>query len=164
MVADWLPPESIFLVQPRTPEEVDAIADDIHALASLLPFYEPDFLDGGMRDYPEAFTVIYHDDQPVAYIEINDAQSHNLGKNSLEFGGSVLPEYRDKGLTQQVAPKVIRQAFKDRPKAIKMLANVPEDNHEARAAIVSLGFVHYGVHEGIARYKLTREKALAQTV
>jgi len=157
---NWLPLDEIFLIQPKSPEEVDAIAEDIHKLASLLPYYEPDFIEGGMREFPEAFTVIYHLDIPVAYIEINDSTSHDLGKDSLEFGGSVLEMYRDRGLTQQVAPQVIRQAFKRTGKK-KMLAFVPKDNKEARFAIAALGFKYFGDLDGISRYKLDRKDALA---
>lgn len=157
---NWLNPEDIFIVQPKTPEQVDAVADDINKLALLLPFYEPDFIEGGMREFPEAFTVIYHNDEPVAYIEINDSSSHDLGKDSMEFGGCVLPEYRDKGLTQQVAPQIIRQAFSRTGKK-KMLALVPKDNTEARFAIAALGFKYFGDLDGISRYKLNRTDALA---
>jgi RimJ/RimL family protein N-acetyltransferase len=157
---NWLSPDEIYLFQPQTPEQVDEVADDIHKLASLLPQYESDFLAGGMREFPEAFTLAYHNDEPVGYIEINNAESHDLGKDSLEFGGSVLPEYRDKGLTLLVAPTVIREAFKRTGKS-KMLANIPKNNQEAKHAIVALGFRFYGDKDGLSRYKLDRTDALA---
>lgn len=156
MKSGHLSPDEIIIIQPKTPEEVDALAEDIHTLASLLPTYEPDFLEGGMRDFPEAFTLVYHQDRPVAYIEINDATSHDLGKRSLSFGGCVTQEYRKTGLTHMVAPIVIKNAFTRRKMADKMLAFIDPENKEARMAICALGFRYFGDKDGEARYKLSR--------
>lgn len=158
----WLPPEELFIVQPKTPEEVDALAEDIHAMARLLPTYDPDFLDAGMREYPDVFTLVYHNDRPVAYIETRDSRSEEVAKETLLFGGAVLPEYRDKGLTQTVSPAVIRNAFMRLSEKKKILAETEPDNAEARHALSALGFGFYGVHEGKARYKMTREAAIGR--
>ena len=63
-MARQIDPSELFIVQPKTPEEVDAIADDIHSVANTLPTYKPDYLDA-MREYPEVFTVAYHGDKPI---------------------------------------------------------------------------------------------------
>ncbi len=158
----WLQADEILLIQPQTPEEMDDIAEDIRHIASMLPDYEEDFIEGGMREFPDNFTVVYHLGQPVAYIEINDARSHShLGKDSMEFTGAVLPEYRDKGLTQMVSPIIIRHAFKTRGKR-KMLASIPDGNDEARFALSALGFRRIGRDaQGALLYKLDRREALA---
>lgn len=158
---NWLPPEELFIVQPKTPQGVDNLAEDIHTLARLLPTYEPDFLEA-MREYPDVFTLVYHNDRPVGYIETRDSRSEEVAKETLLFGGAVLPEYRDKGLTQTVSPAVIRNAFSRLPEKKKILAETESDNSEARHALSALGFVFYGIHEGKARYKMTREAAIGR--
>lgn len=160
----WLPLDALTIVQPQTPQGVDNLAEDFNAVASLLPGFDPAWLEG-MRDFPEQLTLICHDGKPVAYIEINDNSSFDhLGKDSLEFGGAVLPEYRDNGLTMQIAPLIIRQAFRRTGKR-KMLAYVDHDNAEAQMAITALGFQRIEPRPDLPApdkliYKLTRSQAL----
>src|ERR1044072_3842402 len=104
---NWISPSDLFIIQPKSPEEVDALADDLMPLVRLLP-QSVEWLDSyidNIRDYPHYLTLIYHEDRPVAFIQNEDNEGFDsLGKDSLEFSGAVLPEYRDKGLTMQVSP------------------------------------------------------------
>jgi len=162
---NWIAASDLFIVQPQTPEEVDALMDDLKLLVSLMPNVDDDYFDG-IREFPEYLTLIYHQEKPVAFIQIEDSRGYDIGKDSLEFSGSVLPEYRDKGLTQTVSPTVIRQAFKRTGKR-KMLAKIHPENTEAQAAIVALGFERVQPHPDLPLpekviYKLTRKSALAR--
>ena len=155
-----LDPETIFIVQPKTPEEVDAIADDIWSLVQLIPGQSEDYMEA-IREFPHYIRLIYHLEQPVGYIKIGDSDGYDwLGKDSFDFAGAALPEYSRQGLTQLVAPKVIRQAFKN-SKKIKMLARVSPDNQPARHAMNALGFRHIGKAGANLLYKLNRKDALA---
>lgn len=157
MARQAINPSELFIVQPKTPEEVDAIADDIHSVASTLPTYKPDYLDA-MRGYPEVFTVAYHGDKPIGLIEIRDSNSQcegepDIGPNTLVFGGFVDPDYRQYGITQMFAPVVIQGALRRTGKH-KMLSFCSPDNREARFALAALGFRYFGDCGGYSRYKL----------
>jgi RimJ/RimL family protein N-acetyltransferase len=156
-----LDPSRISVIQPTTPEDIDDLAQDIMALYSLEPDHSPDFIDC-IRDYPHYVTLFYIDNIPAGLIHIGDAQGYDhLGKDSLEFSGAVLPEYRETGLTQLVSPTTIRQAFLKSGKK-KMLAKTDEFNQEARMALNALGFKHIGRDKDRnLLYKLDRKDALA---
>jgi RimJ/RimL family protein N-acetyltransferase len=153
-------PARVTVIQPKTPEEVEVLADDILTLYNLDPNADPEFIDN-IRDYPQYLSIFYIDDNPAGYINIGDADGYDyLGKDSLQFGGAVAPEYRDTGLTQLVSPTTIRQAFKKSGKR-KMLADTDEENKEARMALAALGFKHIGKRpNGRLLYKLDRKDAL----
>lgn len=153
-------PSRVTIIQPKTPEEVEVLADDIMALYNLDPNADPEFIDN-IRDYPQYLSIFYIDDNPAGYINIGDADGYDyLGKDSLQFGGAVAPEYRDTGLTQLVSPTTIRQAFKKSGKR-KMLADTDPENTEARFALTALGFKHIGKRpNGRLLYKLDRKDAL----
>lgn len=153
-------PARVTVIQPTTPDEVDAIADDIIALASLDPDYDDEYIDN-IREFPHYLTIFYVDEQPAGIINIGDAEGYDhLGKDSLQFGGAVIPEYRETGLTQLVSPTTIRQAFLKSGKK-KMLASLQPENTEARMALTALGFKHIGKRpDGRLLYKLDRKNAL----
>lgn len=152
----------ISIVQPRTPEEVDAVAADILQVARYFPTFEPDYLDY-MRDFPGQMTLIYVGDEPAGYIEIRDCRSfQRLGTGALEFGGAVVPAHRDKLLTAKVAPVAIRLAFL-RTGAKTMLAATQLDNKPARHALAGLGFALKRTDAKKAHYALTRGQALGQS-
>lgn len=161
-----IPLEELFIIQPETPEEVETLADDLKTLASLMPGFESwgDYVDA-IKDYPHYLTLIYHHDKPVAYIQIEDSEGFpELGKDTLEFSGSGLPEYLKQGITQSIAPMVIRTAFKRTGKR-KMLAKIDPGNKPAQMAIVALGFKRVEPHPDLPPpdkyiYKLSRKDAL----
>ena len=162
-----IPLEELFIVQPETPEEVDELADSFQALIALIPNsteWGDDYM-AVIRDYPQYLTLIYHHDKPIAYIQIEDNECYpNLGKDTLEFSGSGLPEYLQHGITQAIAPMVIRQAFKRTGKR-KMLARIDPDNKPAQMAIAALGFKRIEPHPDLPPptqliYKLKRKDAL----
>lgn len=166
-----IPPEELFIIQPETPEQVDALADDLQALVSLIPgadTWGADYMDA-IKDYPHYLTIVYHHDKPIGYIQIEDNEGYpTLGKDSLEFSGSVIPEYRAEGITQAIAPMVIRKAFKTTGKR-KMLAKIDPENKEAQMAIVALGFKRVEPHPDLPMpdkliYKLTRQNALSKEI
>lgn len=132
---------NIQVVQPQAPEAVEALSQDIW---SFLPKgTDTDYIDG-LMSHPEAVTVIYHNETPIAYIELFDNTArHYLGKESLEFGGAVHPDYRKHLITTRVAPAVIRKRMKDSGKT-KVLTTCHKDNREAQRAVSSLGFKRIG--------------------
>ena len=158
-----IPLSELFIVQPENPEEVDEILPDLRQLIELMPEWTEGYFKG-IRDFPEYLTLIYHNNKPVAYIQIEDNRGYNIGKDSLEFSGAVLPEYREQGLTLSISPMVIRQAFRRTGKR-KMLAKIDPENKEAQMAIAALGFVRVEPHPDLPTpdkyiYKLTRKQAL----
>lgn len=162
-----IPLSDLFIVQPETPEEVDEILPDLKPLVLLVPG-ATDWLNEYaelIRDYPQYLTLVYHNNKPVAYIQISDNEGfESIGKDSLEFEGSVLPEYREEGLTLSISPMVIRQAFRRTGKR-KMLARIEPGNKEAQMAIAALGFQRVEPHPDLPTpdkyiYKLTRKQAL----
>ena len=159
-----LDPSRVTVIQPETSEEVDAIADDLLSIYSLDPDYDPEWIDN-IREFPQYLTIFYIDEQPAGYINIGDAEGYDyLGKDSLQFGGAVLEQYRDTGLTQLVSPTTIRQAFLKSGKK-KMLADTHPDNKEARFALTALGFKHIGKRpNGKLLYKLDRKDVLEQSI
>lgn len=159
-----IPLSDLLIVQFETPEEVDELADDIMAIVSHMPSHDEDFVEG-IREYPEYLTLIYHENSPVAFIQIEDNRGYDdIGKDSLEFSGAVHPAYREEGLALSISPMVIRQAFKKTGKR-KMLAKIDPENKEAQMAIVALGFERVPPHPNLPTpdkyiYKLTRKQAL----
>lgn len=154
---NWLSPDEIFIIQPQTSEEVYALADDIRLLIQQFETWDDDFVDWA-AEHPSVLSLAYHNDEPIAYIRIDDHE-HNpdeVGKRALEFSGSILPEYRGRGIAEQVVPPVIRAAFKLSGKE-KMLAYVPVDNSAAKMAISSLGFKYFGDENGRSRYLMKRK-------
>lgn len=136
---NWLSSSEIEIVQPMTPAAVEELASDFMAVIKHLPNYDADYLETA-KHFPECLTLVYAKGAPAGFIEIKDNQGWpHLGKDSLEFGGAVIPEFLDAGLTDQVAPLIIRQAFRRTGKK-KMLASTHPDNKPARAALVRLGF------------------------
>ncbi|MCE3234544.1 MAG: hypothetical protein K0Q50_724 [Vampirovibrio sp.] len=164
-----IPLSELFIVQPETPEEVDELLPDLKRMVLQVPGAEAwiDEYAQLIRDYPQYLTLIYHNNKPVAYIQIADNEGfESIGKDSLEFEGSVLPEYREHGLTLSIAPMVIRKAFKTTGKR-KMLAKIDPDNKEAQIAIAALGFQRVEPHPDLPLpdkviYKLKRRDALSR--
>ncbi len=155
-------PDRIAIIQPKTPEEVDSIADDLLAVYSLDPDYDPEWIDN-IREFPQYLWLFYIDNEPAGYINIGDAEGYDyLGKDSLQFGGAVVEHYRDTGLTFLVSPLAIKQAFLRSGKK-KMLADTHPDNKEAQAALAALGFRRIGNRpNGKLLYKLDRKDVLEQ--
>lgn len=162
-----IPLDELFIVQPETPEEVDELLPDLKLLISLMPEWTEEYFDG-IREFPEYLTLIYHHDKPVAYIQIEDSRGYDVGKDSLEFSGAGLPEYLEQGITQIIAPMVIRKAFRTSGKR-KMLAKIDPQNKPAQMAIVALGFQRVELHPDLPPpdqylYKLTRKNALNKEI
>jgi RimJ/RimL family protein N-acetyltransferase len=161
-----IPLSEFRIVQPKTPDEVDALIDDIREMVFLIPEaseWGEAFLET-IQEYPRYVTLVYHDGQPVGFILITDSEGYDLGKDTLEFWGSVIPEYRQQGLTLSISPMVIRQAFKRTGKR-KMLAKIDPENKDAQMAITRLGFERIEPHPDLPPpdkliYKLTRKAAL----
>ena len=154
----WLDLDRIKIVEFTGPDGVDALRDDIDLLIQQFDSYDPDFVDW-VKEHPEILTLVYVDDEPAAYIRIDD---FDVGKDSLEFSGCVMPEYRDGGLTERISPVAIRNAFRRTGKK-KMLATIKEHNRPAQFAIVNLGFRRIGrdANKDLL-YRLDRTTALAQ--
>ena len=157
-----IPLDDIFLIQPKSADEVKALQEDIKYLASMNPGYESGY-EEAIADYPEYLTLIYHHDTPIAYIELTDYRGYEyLGKETLEFGGAVHPDYRKEMITQRIVPMVLRKALKVSGKK-KILTRVDDSNKEAQKAVAALGFKRIGrSHDKRILYKLDRNKALAQ--
>lgn len=152
---NWLDPSEIEIVQFSNAEAIEEYQDAIDTMIQLSPDDHDGYVDS-IKDYPEALTLALVNNEPVGYIQILDkAAFKELGKDSLMFGGGVVPEYRNRGIMQQCAPYVIQRAFEDSGKT-KMLAFIDPTNRPARMAIISLGFKPFGLHNGECRYILKR--------
>jgi hypothetical protein len=130
---------NIEIAEPRTAADIEDLADDIMAVVRHAKGFDADFING-IKLFPHYLTLVYVDRIPAAIIEIKDSQGWpELGKDTLEFGGAVVPEFRHLNLTDLVAPVAIRKAFLERH-AKKMLSATPAENKPARMALIRLGF------------------------
>lgn len=154
----WLDPERITVIEFTGPDGVEECRADIELLVRQFDSWDSDFVDW-VKQHPEILTLVYVDEQPAAYIRIDGFE---VGKESLEFSGCVMPEYRDGGLTERISPVAIRNAFRRTGKK-KMLATIKEHNRPAQFAIVNLGFRRIGrdANKDLL-YRLDRTTALAQ--
>jgi RimJ/RimL family protein N-acetyltransferase len=159
--SNWLALSEITIALPNSDQGVENLREDIEYLAQYFPDTESDYVDA-FKQFPQYLTLAYHNDEPIGMIVIKDSEGEEVGKDSLTFGGCVVPKYRDRGITQQVAPAVIRRAFLSSHKR-KMLADIHPDNTEAQMAISSLGFRRIGkTPEKNFLYILTRSEALGR--
>lgn len=150
--------DRIKIVEFTGPEGVEALREDIEILIQQFGEYDHDFIDW-VKEHPEILTLVFVDDEPAAYIRID---GFDVGKDSLEFSGCVMPEYRDLQLTDTISPVAIRNAFRRTGKR-KMLAAIDEHNKPAQYAIARLGFRRIGRDpEKRLLYRLDRKNALAQ--
>lgn len=150
---------SLCITQPTTAEEVEAFRADIEALYQHSPNPLDTFIDD-VKEYPEYLTFITEGDTLAAMIEIKDDRWFpTLGKHSLMFGGVIHPDFRDTPIITEIAPAVIRSAFRSTRKR-KMLAATTDDNKPAQHALSALGFKRIGRDpEKRILYKLERKHA-----
>lgn len=149
---------SIEVVTFTGPDGVEACRADIELLIQQFGTWDADFVDW-VALHPEILTLVYVDSRPAAYMRID---GFDVGKDSLEFSGCVLPAYHSLGLTNKIAPTTIAKAFMATGKR-KMLAVIKDDNRAAQTAIVSLGFKRVGRDANKdLMYLLNRTTALAK--
>lgn len=135
----WLSPEDIYIVTPKSADEVEALRDDIELLMSYYPLVEDDIIDF-IKQHPRSITVIYVNDQPAALMHFYGKEDADfIGKYAVEMHGMVKPEYEHLGIVQQVCPAVIQNLFETTDKK-KILARIPLDHKAAQRCVAELGF------------------------
>jgi RimJ/RimL family protein N-acetyltransferase len=155
--------ERISIILPQSAQDVYGIAQDILRVAvafgnNKTPAEQQEFIDW-LATVPHVLTMVYVDEQPAAWIRIDDhdINPEEVGRKCLEFSGAILPEFQGEGLTEAVSPVAIQRAFK-RSDAKKVIAITQGDNPAAAAALLALGFKYRTTDtDGRRIYRLMRK-------
>lgn len=145
---------NVFL--PQTAEDITSRADDITRLATVarggVP-PEPDFIPW-LAENPHVLYLFYLDDAPMAFIRLDDrGVDPELGKNTVQIHGGILPEYR--GMADEPSLFVLKAAFKVKKNVI---AKIDPENLGTVGWVRKWGFKKINREHGLDVYRLKRSE------
>jgi ribosomal protein S18 acetylase RimI-like enzyme len=145
---------------PQTAEDIYDKADDLLLCAAEATGGAPlvdGYLDYAAR-YPHTFYLFYDGEKPLGFIRLDDrVLDPDLGKNTVEIHGAVLPEYRGQGVFDEMAAFVMKAAFKVKKNVI---AKVPPHNDGPVGFCIRWGFTKINKEHGLDVYRLKRSEFL----
>jgi len=144
---------------PQSAEDVFAVADDIIKCLSVAgngPL-DPEIIPYLSR-YPHTVYLFYDADKVMAFIRLDDrGNDPELGKNTVEIHGTILPEYR--GHADEPAYMVMTAAFE---KKKTIIAKVDPNNLGAVGFCRKWGFTKINREHGLDVYRLRRTEFMEQ--
>lgn len=137
----------ITVVAPSTPEQIQALREDIEFLASFTPEVDPGFIED---IEPGRLYLFYWGDDPSVGILLDE-----LGPKSIEIHGTSNPAHREHKVAHEATRVILNRIFSD-PKRRNVIAKIDPKDKGQVGFVRRWGFQKINTDNGRAVYRLTR--------